>query len=207
MLMVRRQRLFIWFLVAGMLAGSLFVGLASVGYQQQTLDPWTWHARLKTWGLGLQQSLENPVVGIGFGNDIFTKAYATEIEADKDKGPVEKVLPALHNTFAMVLMGSGVPALVLFVSILVGSVYQLGLGAKLRDQSQKVSDGLQNGYMVLRTAIALAVIGFAVRNLFDYMFAGSLASLFWILLAVGLSINHRDVPVDEPENDAIAVCK
>jgi heptosyltransferase-3/putative inorganic carbon (HCO3(-)) transporter len=40
--------------------------------------------------------------------------------------------------------------------------------------------------MVFRAAIALAVIGFVIRNLFDYMFAGSLASLFWILVAIGL---------------------
>lgn len=42
--------------------------------------------------------------------------------------------------------------------------------------------------MVFRMAIALAVIGFVVRNLFDYMFAGSLATLFWILVATGLSL-------------------
>jgi heptosyltransferase-3/putative inorganic carbon (HCO3(-)) transporter len=42
---------------------------------------------------------------------------------------------------------------------------------------------------MLRTAIALAIIGFDIRNLFDYMFAGSLASLFWILLALGFSFN------------------
>jgi hypothetical protein len=41
--------------------------------------------------------------------------------------------------------------------------------------------------MVFRMAIGLAVIGFVARNLFDYMFAGSLASLFWIIVATGLN--------------------
>jgi putative inorganic carbon (HCO3(-)) transporter len=31
------------------------------------------------------------------------------------------------------------------------------------------------------------VVGFAVRNLFDYMFAGSLAYLFWLLVATALA--------------------
>ena len=39
----------------------------------------------------------------------------------------------------------------------------------------------------LTIGVAIMVIGFAVRNLFDYMFAGSLAYLFWILLAAGMS--------------------
>jgi putative inorganic carbon (hco3(-)) transporter len=50
---------------------------------------------------------------------------------------------------------------------------------------------LRQSGIVFRAAIALAVIGFMVRNSFDYMFAGSLASLFWILVAVGLSIRDH----------------
>jgi hypothetical protein len=52
----------------------------------------------------------------------------------------------------------------------------------------RISHLRRSGHMVLRTAIALAVIGFMVRNLFDYMFAGSLASLFWVMVAVGISL-------------------
>jgi hypothetical protein len=37
-------------------------------------------------------------------------------------------------------------------------------------------------------AVAVVTVGFATRNLFDYMFAGSLASLFWILMVFGFSI-------------------
>ena len=39
---------------------------------------------------------------------------------------------------------------------------------------------------VLLIGTAIMVVGFAVRNFFDYMFAGSLAVLFWILIAIGL---------------------
>ena len=41
--------------------------------------------------------------------------------------------------------------------------------------------------MVL-VVVAVATVGFATRNLFDYMFAGSLAHLFWILVATGLCL-------------------
>lgn len=182
-LIVRRQRVVMWLLVGGILAGSALMALSSVGYQQETTDPWTFSARVKTWQLGFQQVLEHPILGIGFGNDTFSKVYVAEIEADKSKGPTEKVLSALHNTFAMVLMGSGMPALILFIWIIVRAMRELLEGVR-------VSALFQSRSMVLRTAIALAVIGFVVRNVFDYMFAGSLASLFWIFLAIGLSLKE-----------------
>jgi len=178
---VRRRQLIVVVLIGVVLAGSLLITLSLTGFQQETTDPWTFSARVKTWRLGLQQVVEHPIVGAGFGNDTFSKVYAAEIEADKDKGPVEKILPALHNTFAMVLMGSGIPALLLFVWIIVCAIRELLAGVR-------VSDLRQSGPMVFRMAIALAVIGFVVRNLFDYMFAGSLATLFWILMAIGLSL-------------------
>jgi hypothetical protein len=46
-----------------------------------------------------------------------------------------------------------------------------------------------SGTYAVMIATAIMIIGFAVRNLFDYMFAGSLAYLFWILTANGLA--HR----------------
>jgi heptosyltransferase-3/putative inorganic carbon (HCO3(-)) transporter len=185
-LIIRRQQLIVWFLVGAILAGSVvFVSLSLSGYQQDTLNPWTFSARVKTWRLGFQQLVEHPVVGAGFGNDTFSKLYMAEIEADKSKGPVEKVLPALHNTFAMVLMGSGIPALLFFVWIMVRTIQKLVSG--IRELSLRHA-----GMLLLPPAIALSVLGFVVRNAFDYMFAGSLATLFWILVAVGFSIkdNH-----------------
>jgi putative inorganic carbon (hco3(-)) transporter len=180
LLIARRQRLIGWFLIGAILVGSALIGLSYVGYQQETIDPWTFSARLKTWHLGYQQVLEHPIVGVGFGNDTFSKVYTAEIEADKSKGPVEKVLPALHNTFAMVLMGSGVPALIFFVWFIACAIQELVGGVQ-------ASDLPHSRQMVIRAAIALAIVGFVVRNCFDYMFAGSLASLFWILLAIGFS--------------------
>jgi heptosyltransferase-3/putative inorganic carbon (HCO3(-)) transporter len=79
----------------------------------------------------------------------------------------------------MVLMGSGVPALTFFVWFIIRALRELLAGVRAADVTR-------TRHMVFRAAIALAVIGFVIRNLFDYMFAGSLASLFWILVAIGL---------------------
>ena len=179
---VRRQQVIIWILIGAVVAGSALITLSSIGFQKETVDPWTFSARVKTWRLGLQQVLEHPIVGIGYGNDTFSRVYTAEIEADKSKGAVEKVLPALHNTFAMVLMGAGVPGLILFLWIIVSVIRELLSGVR-------VTSLPASGAIVFRMAIALAVIGFMVRNLFDYMFAGSLASLFWIVVAIGVCLN------------------
>ncbi|HTL61907.1 MAG TPA: O-antigen ligase family protein [Nitrospira sp.] len=185
--MVRRRQVVVWFFVGAILAASTVIALSSTRYQKDTLDPWTFAARVKTWQLGIEQVLHHPIVGAGFGNDTFSKVYTAQIEADSTKGPVEKVLPGLHNTFMMVLMGSGVPALILFAFMFIRIVTELGAGHRRVDY-------LPKGIGLLAPAISLAVLGFAVRNAFDYMFAGSVANLFWILVAVGLSVK------DDPAN-------
>ena len=76
-------------------------------------------------------------------------------------------------------MGSGVPALILFIWIFVRIVYTL----TRQWWQSKVTE--TQGLLV---AVAVVTVGFATRNLFDYMFAGSLAHLFWILVAAGLCL-------------------
>src|SRR5262249_27609409 len=111
-LMAGRRRLVI-LVLAGAIAmgGGLFVS-SQIGFQRSTTDAWTLSARVKTWGLGLHQAVQHPLVGIGYGHDTFSKIFTAEIEADKGKGSEEKVLLSLHSVFAMVLMGSGVPAII-----------------------------------------------------------------------------------------------
>ena len=80
----------------------------------------------------------------------------------------------------MVLMGSGVPALIFFMAIVIRALQELLTGVRRHRPWTEP--------MLLRIAVAMAVIGFIVRNLFDYMFAGSLLTLFWIVVATGLSV-------------------
>ena len=176
-LMAGRHRLVMWVLAGAIaMGGGLFV-VSEIGYQRDTIDPWTLSARVKTWGLGLHQVVQHPLVGVGYGNDTFLKVYAAEVEAEKGKGTVEQVLPGLHNMFATVLMGSGVPAIILFIWIFVRIVSTL-----MRQWRRSTAAETQ----WLLVAVAVVTVGFATRNLFDYMVAGSLAHLFWILVAAGL---------------------
>jgi len=191
-LMSGRHRLVMWVL-AGTIAmgGGLFV-VAEIGYQRDTIDPWTLSARVKTWRLGLHQVVQHPLVGVGYGNDTFLKLYAAEVEAEKSKEPGETVLLALHNTFAMVLMGSGVPALILFIWIFVRIVSTL-------TRQWWRSTAAETKWLLV--AVAVVTVGFATRNLFDYMFAGSLAHLFWILVAAGLCSVRPQISTEEGTGD------
>ena len=176
-LMAGRRQLVIWVLIGTIAMGGGLLAVSQIGYQRETIDPWTLSARVKTWTLGLHQVVQHPLVGVGYGNGTFLKVYAAEVEAEKDKGAVEKVLPGLHNTFAVVLMGSGVPAVILFVWIFARIV------SALTKQWRRSTAAETQGLLV---AVAVVTVGFATRNLFDYMFTGSLAHLFWIIVAAGL---------------------
>ena len=182
-----RRRLVIWVLVGAItMAGGLLVA-SEIGYQRDTVDSWTLSVRVKTWQLGFQQVVLHPLVGAGYGYGTFLKVHMTEIEAEKDKNVRERVLPGLHSAFAMVLMGSGVPALILFIWIFVGIVSTL----TRQWRQSKVAE--TKGLLL---AVAVVTVGFATRNLFDYMFAGSLAHLFWILVATGIVVASTGVEPD-----------
>jgi putative inorganic carbon (hco3(-)) transporter len=183
---LRRQQLVIWLLLGAVAMGASLVAVSQTGYQRDTMDPWTFSSRVKTWQLGLEQVLAHPLVGAGYGNNTFSKLYSADIEAEKGKGAEQKVLSGLHNAFAMVLVGSGVPAFIFFLWTLARIVRNLAAY-----HQQRVHQW--TAILLLPPAISLAVVGFAVRNVFDYMFAGSLASLFWILVALGLSLKREEV--------------
>jgi heptosyltransferase-3/putative inorganic carbon (HCO3(-)) transporter len=176
-LMAGRRRLVIWVLVGAVAMGGGLLAVSQIGYQRDTVDPWTINTRMKTWRLGFDQVVRHPFVGVGYGYDTFMKVHAIEIEADEAKSVKERMLKGLHNTFAMVLMGSGVPAVILFIWIFVHIV------STLTKEWRRSTTAETKGVLV---AVAVVTIGFATRNLFDYMFAGSLAQLFWILVAAGL---------------------
>jgi O-antigen ligase len=147
---------------------------------------------MKTWRLGLHQVVQHPLVGVGYGNDTFTKVHAAEIEADETKSVKERMLKGLHNTFAMVLMGSGVPAIILFIWIFVRIV------STMAGQWRR-STAAETQWVLV--AVAVVTIGFATRNLFDYMFAGSLAHLFWILVAAGLCSAKPQISIESEVGD------
>jgi len=169
--------------VLGLLAmiGAVLMVVSHSGIQTDTVDATTVDTRLVVWTIGLKEVSQHPLVGIGFGNNSFIKKFPEYAVDKQDHLPArERIIPAMHNTFLMVTLGSGIPALLSFLWIFVALLRRLMpiLWPKGHDQVGRP----------MAIGIGLAVIGLAVRNLFDYMFMGSLAHIFWLLAAVGMTI-------------------
>ena len=175
----------------------IFLGLglfsvSQMGYQKDTVDPWTIKTRIETWKLGFQDLMAHPFVGIGYGYDTYAKHHVAFLEQQKHRDPRERSLEGMHNTFLMVVIGSGIPAFVFYVWIFVRIITIM-----LKQAKRQVAEG-----RVVLISIAVSVLGFAVRNFFDYMFMGSLAYLFWILVAVGIVLASKG---SEPTREGLSV--
>ncbi len=177
-----RKRVAIYFVGGAFLFAGLLLAVSDMGHQKATTHPISVYARLAAWKLGAGDVSKHPLVGVGYGNDTFAKLYGERVQTQE-----KEVAVGLHNTFLMVAMGSGVPALIFlgwaFVSAFRSLIFSI----------RKVSAARPYTLMI---GTAIMIVGFAVRNFFDYMFAGSLAYLFWILMAVGMAevIKARAVP-------------
>lgn len=166
-----RRQVIVWVIVGIVSVGAVFAGLRHLGYQRDTVDPWTLvEARSGAWKLQAQEVMQHPIVGIGYGSGTFLKRFAGYPETQKADGP--------HSVFLMIAMGSGIPAVGVFIWVMFRAVKVLVQGAK------EVVGREARAFLF---AIALMIVGFAMRNCFDYMFAGSLAFLFWLLIATALS--------------------
>jgi putative inorganic carbon (hco3(-)) transporter len=165
-----RRQVVLWLLVVLVVVGAT-LGLAySLGYQHATLDPWTLvDARMGAWKLQVKETFDHPLVGIGYGSGTFMKRFAGYPETEKANGP--------HSMFFMVAVGSGIPALLLLVWMISKTV------KVLLERSQQP---LPFEASVFILAVAIMAVGFMTRNLFDYMFAGSLAFLYWMVVATAL---------------------
>jgi O-antigen ligase len=166
----KRRRLALWVLTGCTIVLVGTFAASQAGYQRDTLDPWTLYARFAVWKLMLSDIMQHPLVGVGYGADTFMMRFSNYPETTKAVGP--------HSTFLMVILGSGIPALILLVWVLFNAVRTfVRLAGRVTDR----------GTYALLIGTATMVVGFAVRNLFDYMFAGSLAYLFWLLVATALA--------------------
>ena len=196
-LMIGGRRLVLAVLgLMSIVGAGLFVA-SQAGLQTDTVAAKTVDTRLTVWAIGLEEVATHPVVGIGYGNNSFIKKFPEYAPARQDQLPErERIIPAMHNTFLMVMLGSGLPALGCFVWIFVALVW------RLIPVPWRAERGCS--FIIMAAGIGLAIIGFAVRNLFDYMFMGSLAHVFWLLAAVGITVTAprwRKVFTEEKSGD------
>ncbi len=177
-LLTASRKLIVWILVGCLIGGIGLVALNQTGYQRQTVSTDNFEYRRVLWERGIQEIAAHPIVGVGYGDDTYLKRFGVH--------PAKGTPAGLHNTFLMVAMGSGVPAVAFLVWALIAAVLTL------LPRTRKLSDWIASATMA---STAVMIIGFAARNLFDYMFAGSIAFLFWILVAVGLTVRTPLSPV------------
>jgi len=168
----------------GVVVGIVFcvVGLWSIhqqGYIGGVFEFKSMADRLGCWKLGMEEILTHPMLGVGYGNDTFAKIYPGDPPGECSTGSSFPTGGHLHNTLLMFAMGSGIPAFVFLVWILVEGFKVLVAGVKY----PMVGDG--DGF---RIAIALMLVGFWTCAFFNYLFTGSLAYLLMILLAGGMSL-------------------
>ncbi len=180
-MMIGGRRLALGVLGLMAMAGVGLVVASQAGFQRDTVAANTVDTRLTVWTIGLREVATHPVLGIGYGNNSFIKKFPEySLEGQAQIPDHDRIIPAMHNTFLMVALGSGLPALLCFIWIFVALLRRLIPIPWLAGRNDRVT--------VLAAGIGLAVIGFAVRNLFDYMFMGSLAHIFWLLAAVGITV-------------------
>jgi len=133
------------------------------------------------WQYGVEAVLNNPITGIGYGNDSIN-FYAEKNGMAFDGGN-------LHNTILTFLVGAGFPVIIFFV-------WWVGRLFKVLAFFSKEEDKTTN-FLTVNKAVALIVVGFMIRNMFEYHFAGSLAYLFWILIAMGVWTSLNKISIDE----------
>lgn len=173
--------------VLGVLAmgGAGLLVVSQAGFQTDMVAATTVDTRLAVWSIGMREVAAHPVIGIGYGNDSFIKKFPEySVQAQAKLPDQGRVIPAMHSTFLMVVLGSGLPALLFLVWCFVILVRHL--------IPDPWASGRRDRVMPLAVGIGLAVIGFVVRNCFDYMFMGSLAHVFWLLAAVGITVAGFD---------------
>ncbi len=178
-----RRRFLIMSLILVIILGSVvLLGISQMGYHADTLHTWTVETRLRVWKLGVGQIMNHPIVGIGYGNNIFEPVLADS--------PMGDIPMHLHNVPLMVGVGSGIPGLMLFLWVFI----RLGMELFPKTNRKNWTDS-----ETLKLVLGIVLVGFFCRNLFDYMFAGSLAYLFWILMACGF-----DQSVEKYGKDQVA---
>ena len=120
---------------------------------------------------------DQPILGIGHGKDNFLLVFGQSPNEEVQPGHLPVLQAGTHNTFLDIALGTGIPGLLLFVWLL----HRIAFSAITAFQKTDVT---------LDTAVSLgvgvSVIGMAVRLCFDHMLIGTLAVLFWILVAMAM---------------------
>ncbi|HJT21758.1 MAG TPA: O-antigen ligase family protein [Nitrospira sp.] len=132
--------------------------------------------RFDIWRFTLSEIAKHWLVGIGFGGDAYLHVYGHEGET-VEPGHTRVKEQGTHNIFLYLSLHVGIIGMVLFVWFYLSVI------------RNTLKEYWTAGDWTARTVLGGAVvsmIGLFVRLQFDQMFVGTLATLFWVLLAVAI---------------------
>lgn len=132
-------------------------------------------SRIVIWKEGIGKIRENPLTGIGYGKESFKKAFPDNPVMLEDKG-----LWHTHNIFMEIALEIGIPGLIIFIWLLYSLTKTIIKGMK--------TTGFRK---VLMTSLLIVLIGFLIRNQFDYIYIDDTALMFWLLMGMGMAMTLK----------------
>lgn len=146
--------------------------------------------RFDIWGFTLSEIAKHWLVGIGYGNHSYLLLYGQDDEVVMP-GHAAITQSGTHNIFLYLALHVGLPGMLLFGWFFVRVVQTTA--AEYRQAQDWLSKSILVGSVV-------SGMGLILRLQFDQMFVGSLAVLFWVLLAMAIlsypSYNRATIQVD-----------
>jgi O-antigen ligase len=132
--------------------------------------------RLDIWWFTLSEIAKHWLVGIGYGSQSYLQVYGQDHEV-VTPGHYPVTPAGTHNIFLYLALHVGIPGMLLFGWFFIRVVRMTS------EEYRKAHDWLSRAVLV---GSVVSVVGLILRLQFDQMLVGSLAVLFWVLLAMAV---------------------
>ena len=156
--------------------------------------------RIDIWGFTLSEVTKHWLVGIGYGGQSYLLLYGQNQEVVMS-GHQAVTDQGTHNIFLYLALHVGIPGMLLFGWFVVLVV--LTTAGEYRQAHDWLSKAVLAGSVI-------SVVGLILRLQFDQMLVGSLAVLFWVLLAMAVlsyPSYNRTVEEQAPVRKSEAITK
>ena len=149
--------------------------------------------RFDIWWFTLSEIAKHWLVGIGYGSQSYFLLYSQDYEVVMP-GHIPITNQGTHNIFLYLALHVGLPGMLLFAWFIVWVV------RRTSKEYCQAHDWLSKAVLV---GSIVSVVGLMLRLQFDQMLVGSLAVLFWVLLAMAVlsypSYNRVATQIDRPK--------
>ena len=132
--------------------------------------------RFDIWWFTLSEITEHWLVGIGYGSQSYFLVYGQDEEIVMP-GHQAVTNQGTHNIFLYLALHVGLPGMLIFAWIFARVV------RRTSEEYRQADDWLSKAVLV---GSIVSVVGLVLRLQFDQMLVGSLAVLFWVLLAMAV---------------------